>query len=434
MAKLTRTQKYAGLRETLANDSEPSLSTKELSNYEDRLNNIANQLNPSEKPIIEETTPIEQLVQSFKEEEELKNVKPAEPVMDRAMEEFNAILKEDIRPTENVQQNVPFKKDEDNSPYSKVETSPVGPMEIREPARPEKQVAEFENEKPEYMGLYVSPEQRKTTFSSLEDQIRTGIVDQSTLSTPVIDPVRPASQQPAAKPPVIERPEPTIMQEPADNHVIDHSNDVKNTFINDVMNEVDEHIKQTGQQTVSQLTSEMVNEVRRTEGPVQTGNVQPRPAAPVQETVQPRPAVQAQPGVTDDEFSNTVSMEIEKIMDEVIGGDSQQPAPSQIRRPQPVYEEPKTEPHPVLTKALEEEEVVEIKNINDTQMNDAPPREATTGTIPFVVAANDDFIDEDEEDEGSNTILNIILIILILILVAVLGLIVFYILKTKGII
>ena len=37
MAKLTRTQKFADLRDSLANDKEPSLSTKELSAFEKRL-------------------------------------------------------------------------------------------------------------------------------------------------------------------------------------------------------------------------------------------------------------------------------------------------------------------------------------------------------------------------------------------------------------
>ena len=40
MAKLTRTQKFADLRESLANDKESSLSTKDLSDYENKLNSI----------------------------------------------------------------------------------------------------------------------------------------------------------------------------------------------------------------------------------------------------------------------------------------------------------------------------------------------------------------------------------------------------------
>ena len=46
MPRLTRTQKFAELRESLANDKESSLQTKDLSNYEDRLNSITELLTP----------------------------------------------------------------------------------------------------------------------------------------------------------------------------------------------------------------------------------------------------------------------------------------------------------------------------------------------------------------------------------------------------
>ncbi|MBQ1788369.1 MAG: hypothetical protein II004_05510, partial [Erysipelotrichaceae bacterium] len=132
---------------------------------------------------------------------------------------------------------------------------------------------------------------------------------------------------------------------------------------------------------------------------------------------------------SDEDFSSTVSMEINKLMDEMAGMDT-------------IEEEPELEPlrdtveeHPVLAKTLEEEkeeEVIEIKNLKELEKEQA--RDTVSETIPFVVSATDtdDMLDDDEE-EGSNTVLNIILIILIIILVAVLGLIVFYIFKTKGI-
>ena len=47
MAKLTRTQKYAGLRDVLANDKESSLETEELSEYQNRFSNISDKLSPS---------------------------------------------------------------------------------------------------------------------------------------------------------------------------------------------------------------------------------------------------------------------------------------------------------------------------------------------------------------------------------------------------
>ena len=119
-------------------------------------------------------------------------------------------------------------------------------------------------------------------------------------------------------------------------------------------------------------------------------------------------------------------MEINKIVDEIANTE-------EIKVPK--VEEKKVEEHPVLAKALtdEKEDVVVIKNIAEIEKEETATN-TMSGTIPFVVSANDDedVIEEDEED--SNTILNIILIVLIVILLAVLGLIIFYILKTKGII
>ena len=96
MAKLTRTQKFAELRESLANDKESSLATKDLSSYQNKLNSLTEQLSPFNspesvevKPIVEEeeetnpkytwndfeeTTPIEELVNSFKTTEVDKHI------------------------------------------------------------------------------------------------------------------------------------------------------------------------------------------------------------------------------------------------------------------------------------------------------------------------------------------------------------------------
>ena len=82
MAKLTRTQKYADYRDSLTNDKESSLSTNDLSNYRDRLDNLTGQY-PGSQPTPQgrpedpkyswvdfEETPIEQLVSSFTNEAE----------------------------------------------------------------------------------------------------------------------------------------------------------------------------------------------------------------------------------------------------------------------------------------------------------------------------------------------------------------------------
>lgn len=462
MAKLTRTQKYAEFRENLSHDSESSLSTKELSDYEDRLNNMTNYAEANENVThenvsvasdvnnanIAETTPIEQLVDSFKEQEKLDQQQVRrDQTIEQSLEELQNILKQDYQSMHNQDvQEVKQEPVEENTPYSNIEISPIGSTHTYEQQVPvqNENVAELEEE-PQYMGLYVNPkieqaykenelkieEERKlqeeaATQSSYEAQIKTGIVDGNTLNDVVINNETVEQQEPIEE----EIVRPTIMSEPADNHAINYTGTAQNTYINEVMSEVDEHLKQNGQQNINDLTEDMVNEVRRNENKT---------------VLKPKEVEYSEPTNNNDEsYSNTVSMEISKIMDEVVETDSQKvvsPA-AQVKQEVKAQREEKTnvqvEPHPVLTQSLpqeKKEEVVEIKNIDDIDVNDVPVKEATTGTIPFVVSANDEeFIDDDNEEDSSNTILNIILIILIVILVAVLGLIIFYILKTRGVI
>ena len=214
-----------------------------------------------------------------------------------------------------------------------------------------------------------------------------------------------------------------------------------------MMDEVSRYNEANGDMTISQIASNMVHEVRHPgEEIVKETPVQPKPVEEEKTAEELKKE--------DDEFSNTVSMEIAKIMDDIDTMELKQepvkeepvvaePAPvketpviEEPVRQEPVREEPVVEEHPVLAKALEdeyEEEVVEIKNL--TELEAEPVKDTVSNTIPFVVATSDDEEEiEDDDEESSNTILNIILIVLIIVLVAVLGLIVFYILKTKGII
>ena len=202
-----------------------------------------------------------------------------------------------------------------------------------------------------------------------------------------------------------------------------------------MIDEVGEYNKKNGDMTITQITNNMVNEIRHPEDVKQDFEVpsfEEEIAAPVSENP-----------TEDEEFSNTVSMEIAKIMDEIeVTGEKPQvtaaPIEEAVIEPveEAVVEQAPVEEHPVLAKALEEEkeeEVVEIKNLKELETE--PVRDTISNTIPFVVTTEGDEEEiEDDDEEGSNTILNIILIILIIVLVAVLGLIVFYILKTKGII
>ena len=402
MAKLTRTQKYAQLRENLANDSEPSLATKDLSQYQNKLNNItARSENVRPAPSNDDVTwvdypdlmSVDELVDSFIKENKQTMEKAPEPVV--------------VAPQPPIDSSFEDKISEVITDVSldHIYTAPVVNEPVVQPApvaEPQKEIAELE-EKPEtpFMGYYQSPD--------LEP------VRQEPVANP--EPVRPVVQEtPLPQMPrqdyteLYQKPEPV---RPADNHVVDYTQTNSNSLINEVIDEVDQHIKASGEQDIAQITNEIVEEVRHTERPAYTQ--------------------------AEDEFSNTVSMEISKIMDEMVEPEPVRPVVQEPVReePRPVVEEVRpVEEHPVLAKTLEEEkeDIVEIKNLDEIEDEPRPQKEAPTGTIPFIVSATDDEDLIEDDEEGSNTILNIILVILIIILLAVLGLIIFYILKTKGII
>ena len=415
MAKLTRTQKFAELRDSLANDKEASLSTQELSNYENRLNNLTEHLSATEtkkeEPVVkqEETpvstgtnyswtdfdeTPIDDLLNSFKVNDpflwndlpEVQTVTPEEKKEETSDDWHfsDALNQEETQPAaENVQEEVRTETAaEEENPYVNYlnNIDPKIEAAYREVEEKEKETV---TEEPQNKEIAELEEDAPLEAVSLDS-----VIDELPISKPL---------------------------EEADNHVIEHEDHV-NTYLNEMINEVSQYNKDNGENTISDLTDDMVNEVRH--GDDET----------------PVVIVGQDEETEDEEFSNTVSVEIAKIMDEVPSVEESKEA--EVIEEPVLDAEPLTEEHPVLAKTLEEEqpeeEVVEIKNLKDIEAE--PVRETTSNTIPFVVAASDDedIIDEDEE-EGSNAILNVILIVLIIILMVVLGLIVFYILKTKGI-
>ena len=513
MAKLTRTQKFAELRESLANDKESSLMTKDLSGYQDKLDSFVEQSNPVEVPAIEEevkveeeiveedpkytwtefdATPIEELVNSFKNEEldthinEIRNEADIwnsiqeihEPVkevsiasenneaqfeetsdpMDNTIISFynneavNEEVKEEVKETVNdiaeflqeayTEEEMPYIPDtspEVEEAYRQAEelAEPVIEETIEEtPVEIEPEIPFVPETSPEVEEAYKQAEEtvsyeeeynEPVEFESIENNYEESAEEVPYVSENIEEQNNSAEsidnyfEEPAAETPVTqevyEETAVEIPEEPADNHAIDHEIDIINSYFNDTFDEVSNYNKMNGEQTIGTIANNMVNEIRHHEE-VQEPEIKEEPV------VEEYSEVTEENNIDDDEFSNTVSMEISKIMDEI--------AAEEIAAP---VEEEVVEEHPVLTQTLEAEEedntVVEIKNLNELEAETVPQQ--TTTTIPFVVASDEDEEIEDD-DEDSNTILNIILIVLIIILVIVLGLIVFYILKTKGII
>ena len=507
MARLTRTQKYAELRENLANDKEASIETKELSSYQNRLSNLTGeqysyQPSNNQRPIETDPrytwrdfdeTPINDLVNQFKNQEPntiaSSSVFNSIQEMPRSQgipndydiakleeEDYIDELVDSIRidtgaprqqaPVYQQPQRPVYQQPVYQRPVEQPIQQPVQQPVYQEPQQPVYQPPVYEQPKVEPV-VPKTPVEVKTTeevrnqMSDIEafaGFVNPTVSEPTKEKTPAFEPQPVESidiEQPVNKTVdiVAEKPvdpessrttfdmydriqemfdsteketvsEPVKAEEFVDRLEPDHSNETARSYVNETIQEVSDYNKQNGEQTIGQLTNNMVNEIRHHEEP-----------KPVEEEVK-----EIKFTGSDEDFNNTVSMEISKIMDEI-------PADRDVEaKPQPVYEEPKhvikeepkpvIEEHPVLAKKLEdtvEEDVVEIKSLNEIEAEETLTRDTVSNTIPFVVT-NDEDEDIEDDEEGSNTILNIILIVLIIILVVVLGLIVFYILKTKGII
>lgn len=190
------------------------------------------------------------------------------------------------------------------------------------------------------------------------------------------------------------------------------NNNINNDYMEQTFSGVNSYNMNNGQQTLNDILDSNVDAVRHQQSQ-QSYQYQQQPVnqQPLNNT---NNGYQSNPQL-DKEFSNTVSLEISKIMDGIDNNASNQ---QQNVRPQQTQQ----------VQQPQQGRVVDIKNIRDTE---PVTRDTMSETIPFVVSDQD--VDEYDDEEGSNTVLNIILIVLIIILLAVLGMIVFYILKTKGI-
>lgn len=392
MAKLTRTQKYADLRNELANDKEATNASQDLSGYVDRFNNVQDTLAPEATKM-----PSTEPEYTYKQQN------------DNQSSYFDSFM------------NAPVQEKQDD--FSSF----------------------FKEEKTNDLGF----EDYKEVFKDVND----------------------------ATDDVISKLE-------------------RDTYLNQTISDVNFHNIAMGETTLNQIVDNAVNEVRHTEEikPVYNEPEIEDNTYSFNPSLAQEELLDADEIINDDDFSNTVSMEITKIMDEmnkttevkqvvnepvyaeptpltietpVVNEPVSQPIPTvqEVRTQAPVMNEFIQEPTPVMQQTIVEtpvvnefiqeltpvvqqtvvetpvvntvieekpEEVVEIKNIKE--MASEPLRNTISGTIPFVVAAdNEEDIEDEDDSEGSNVVLNIILIVLIVVLMAVLGLIIFYILKTKGI-
>lgn len=465
MARLTRTQKYAELRDRVSQDREESLKTNELSQYEDKLRNLESFLNresetdlnkrvveptpivtsiPEVKPV--EPTPVVTPVQEVKPVEPTPavtptlEVKPVEPTPYVAPVQETRPVQEPtpvVAPVQETVQvtNTEVKKAEEESMKS-LEDILTEMMNVNFEPKKEEVVTPVQEVKP------VEPTPVVTPIPEVKP-----IVEPTPVATPVTE-VKPVNEpvdimstmeiitneveeiseiigeqevKPVHEPTPVVAPITEIKPEPITPIEI-KSETTSNSFIADTLDEVNKYNLNAGRDTLETLSESLANDVRQ-----------------IQDVAEEK--------VEDLDFSNTVSLEIEKVLSE-IGNENNTIEPI-IETPviEPVEEaeleseeafnnaevKEETFEHPVLAKTIEEP-VVEIKNINDTLTSTASDVNVLDDTIPFVVDREEDEEDEDDEEEAPSKALNVILGILIFVLIAVLGVIVYYILVAKGII
>ena len=489
MARLTRMQKYADLREQLSNSKEETSISQELKAYEDKLTNVQDTLTPKQEveedpryiwnefhdeiqdePVSEATGEVsigenlntvetinEPVVETIKEPvvetaNEQNTVKENSQTVSSYFDSFFSEVKEE--PATNVfgdfnsyfdnynqttaqptAEATVTSKEENNTVVEPVVEKVEEPVVINTTVEPEKVVEENITE----------PE--KVIFEDATDKF-----ENNTVENTIVEPENVVEEK------VVENENVTnVFDDVTDNSEEIVSQKERDTYLNQTFSDVNLYNIDKGEVTIDKLLDDSIDEVRHhksvdddmVETFAQIDNLNSsveeiRKVNDTEETelldadVITEKVDEQTNGMNDDEFSSTVSLEITKIMEELSANTEEENiAIDDLNKNIKAEDDEQqdnivVEPIEVENQSVEEktEDVVEIKNISELE-NDSTPVNTMSTTIPFVVTDDNDSIEDDEEN-GSNTVLNVILIVLIVILVAVLGLIVFYILKTKG--
>lgn len=406
MPRITRTQKYAGLREQLANNKEENVVSQDLSSYQSRFDNVQEVLAPAQENSQENAWP------SFNEyNNPWENIK--EVVLEETKETVQEVSEEqheEVKAYENIE--VPVQEQANDVPaFEKVFTAEVPAFEQEIKEEPVNKNSYFDS----FMNEPVQKQVKNNNFNSFfEDNKSAKKLPLDDIFNEVFDDVKDNSGE-------------IVSQKDRDTYLKETIDDVRSYNIN------------SGEQTINTTVDNLVDQIRHPENKkaldadkieVVESSEQVKKENPVNNTFawtsfsEAEVDADKQTLIDDEEFANTVSMEISRIMDQI----------ANVPKEEVRFEEVK-EPIKINETVVEEkpEEVVEIKNIAEIEKE--PVKDTVSTTIPFIVAAEDEeLLDEEDEEDGSNTVLNVILIVLIVILIAVLGLIVFYILKTKGLI
>ena len=521
MARLTRTQKFAALREELANSSEQTTVNNDLNKYQDKLNSLQSASENVEKKEeydikVEPLPTFNEVKEEVKEEEKkvendffadfnldsineaidkivkqnveiidnsdnndnkveekepvVEEVKPVEventnSLIDQTLDELTEVIgeiEEKVEPevevelvTEEEPIVVPERIEE---PYNYIEqdyadiaellkkevlelNGPVEPVKEEEEVIVEPELKELTNLDTLIDGLVVEEEIALPDLDipEVNEVIEEPIVNEEIVETtedvvlpdldipevnelieePVVEEVPELVEQPVASEnvalPEVDAPkiDEPVVEEPS----VEPTDVDVNSLLDKTLEEVADYNTQAGRLTVDENLNSLIEDVRHS-------------------------------GVNDDkeddEFSNTVTLEIDKVSSEInLEPVVETPAvsveevlektvevdPIDVKRDEAAEKLADTIAHPVLTKALEENPI-EIKSLDETFTKDI----STTATLSF--KKNEIAEEEDDyyyDDDKPNKVLNVVLIVLLVIFLIIVGVIVYFLLLAKGI-
>ena len=525
MARLTRTQKFAALREELANSSEQTTVNNDLNKYQDKLNSLQSASNKEtqekkeEFDVSVEPLPTYNEVKEEVKEEEKKvendffadfnldsineaidkivkqnveiidnnKVEEKEPVVEEVkpveVENINSLIDETLDKLTEVIGEIEEKVEPDvevelvtkekepivvperiEEPYNYIEqdyadiaellkkevlelNGPVEPVKEEEPVLTEN--VELSDENIPEVDTLVVEEPKLQELPSLDSLIDGLVVEEDNaeevvlpdLDIPEVNEV--VEEEPSIEseivlpdldiPEVDELIEETSVEEvpelveqpvatqdvvlPEVNETVETNSVDVNSLLDKTLEEVADYNTQAGRLTVDENLNSLIEDVRHS-------------------------------GVNDDkeddEFSNTVTLEIDKVLSEInlepvtgptvsldeVLDNTVEVDPIDVKRDEAAEKLADTIAHPVLTKALEESPV-EIKSLDETFTKDI----STTATLSFKKneIAEEDDDDYYYDDDKPNKVLNIVLIVLLVIFLIIVGVIVYFLLLAKGI-
>lgn len=417
MAKLSRTQRYAELRSQIANDSAQKMNTPQLNPYADRLNQMQEQANPSADQFNSfNQTPSQPVNDNYSNYDSFYNDNFNQPNIDQP-QTFDSIV-------DSLENNQPDVSSFFNGFNPQETFNNSQPQEEAQFVQPEPVYEQPQDEIPFIQTEPVFEQPQETQFDQPE------VVQQQYQQADFITPESINEQPEFVQPePVYEQPQyvqPEPVQQPQtmpfeEAELVDepYPTNKPNEFVDKLIDEVTLHNQNNGAESIDKITEDLAHN-----------------------------AIHNEEFEMDDEFSRTVTLEINKIMDQMTNTVNSQVIPEPVVETKPLeekqpadfvnaYFENSKDAQQSMIEATSNIKKANTQEIEIMSLDELQKQEEISDTIPFVVNNNeveeDEYYDEDDDD-ASNTVLNVILIVLILVLVAVLGLIVFYILKTKNII